>query len=82
MLNTISGVPNWGKVAKGLPKMYVDEVLKKFDAISRYKRKPPLPSLGEGRVRAEKVPRQAVWSKHFEQAVTFQPSPHLVHFVV
>jgi serine/threonine-protein phosphatase 2A activator len=36
MLETISNVPNWGKVAKGLPKMYVDEVLKKFVVMQHF----------------------------------------------
>jgi serine/threonine-protein phosphatase 2A activator len=33
MLYDISGVPYWHKVNKGLQKMYVDEVLRKFPVV-------------------------------------------------
>jgi serine/threonine-protein phosphatase 2A activator len=36
MLDTISNVPNWEKVAKGLVKMYVDEVLKKYVVMQHF----------------------------------------------
>ena len=36
MLDSISGVPNWEKVAKGLVKMYEDEVLKKFVVVQHF----------------------------------------------
>lgn len=36
MLDTISNVPNWDKISKGLIKMYVDEVLKKFVVMQHF----------------------------------------------
>ena len=36
LLYSITGVANWEKVAKGLVKMYEDEVLKKFVVIQHF----------------------------------------------
>ena len=36
MLDTISNVPNWEKVSKGLVKMYEDEVMKKFVVVQHF----------------------------------------------
>jgi len=36
MLDTISRVPNWEKVANGLVKMYIDDVLKKFVVVQHF----------------------------------------------
>lgn len=36
MLETISNVPNWDKVSKGLVKMYQDEVMKKFVVVQHF----------------------------------------------
>ena len=36
LLDSISGVPNWEKVAKGLVKMYEDEVMKKYVVVQHF----------------------------------------------
>lgn len=36
MLNDISGVASWDKVAKGLVKMYIDELFKKYPIMQHF----------------------------------------------